>query len=172
MSTLYIADATALLVLPHCVEPEHVRILWRELTDRVEGKDFGFPKEVVDDLDVLARSEQVLAWASGLGASLDFCTANINHRRWVMHQVQKELGYELGFETVDGKDPSIAAVAMLAREFDVRSAPFVIVTEDVSENPLRPSMREFCERAEWPWCGTRVLLEQFGLGDRLRGQQE
>lgn len=167
MSTLYVTDVTGLLTLSSCVRLDQMGTLWRELTIRVENKDFGFPKEVVDDLDVLARSEPVLGWAHGVSGSLGFCATNIKHERWVMNQVQQVLGFDLGFETVDGRDPSVGAVAMLARDLSIRKANFVVVTEDVLANPLRPSMLEICDSAAWPRCDTRSVLEQFGLSDLL-----
>ena len=168
---LYLADATALLGIQGCLEPDSADEVWAKLTKCVEEFAFGFPHLVVEDLKVRARGQQVISWAHGLGASLNQFRADVKYDRWVMANAV-ELGFDSGFESIDGSELSVVHVCRKARDCAARSVDFVIVTEDSTSGPMRPSLTEFCEHVDWPYCGIRTCMKDLGLTTFLAESEE
>lgn len=153
------------MALVDCVDPDNRNDLFEALTERVEDGDLRFPSAVVKDLKVRARFEQVTSWVTGLGPTLRRYTAEVAEISWLMRQLQLELGYSHGVSDMDGKEPSIIAVASYARSLEEENVDFVMATEDLGSIPLRPTMEELCHTFSWERCTGSELLDGLDLGD-------
>ncbi|MTD55210.1 hypothetical protein [Amycolatopsis pithecellobii] len=163
---VYLADCFALRQMGQCVRPEARPTLWSSLTDAVEDSRLGFPREVATELGVLARDEQVTSWASGLGANLRKFSADIKFNRPLM-KIVETMGYQEGFDSLDGKEPAIAHLARLAISYSKTGTPFILATEDFGEGPLSPTMEQICEYQNWAYVDAMACLKGLGLGDLI-----
>jgi hypothetical protein len=143
------------------VDEDDLEELWDTLTDLVEGGSLGFPRPVVAELGVIARGEPVQGWAAGLGTRLNSYSANIKYNRPLMGYAA-DLGYEYGFESLDGKDPSIISVGRLGCQYATEGTDFVIVTEDRGPNPLRPTMEDLATVAGWNYVNAGTCMQTLG----------
>jgi hypothetical protein len=148
MSTIVIADATGLLGLHHLASTAKVVALFDAVTQRLEDGALRFPREVVDELQVIARDEFIAGWASGLGSSRDKWTSQVVHMRQVMKLVSN-LGFDEGFESLDKQDPSIAYVARMGFELASQGVEFSVLSTDFGSGPLSPTMQQICDAAGW-----------------------
>lgn len=86
-SFFYLADASALERMPALVREDVMPDFWTAMTKCVENQMLRFPKEVVEELAITARFEQIAAWASGLGSHLRPFRGNISYNRTLMSHV-------------------------------------------------------------------------------------
>lgn len=166
MTAFVLADAPGLMELVGLFDPDSRSESWPVLTERVENYDLRFPREVVDELQVLARDDQVASWAGGLGGHISEHRADIGFMRPLMSLVAS-IGSTGGFATLDGKEPAISAVARLAFAYEHSGLDFVVMTGDIGTHPLRPTMEELCASKTWnvvPCADAAALL---GLGGFL-----
>jgi hypothetical protein len=164
---LVLADVSCLLDLGSGVSNGEIdEDLWESLQDAVSVQAFGFPRSVVDELEVLGRHTGVLAWAKALGPGLRPFAPDIKYRRWVMKQVA-DMGYENGFESLDDADPSIADVMALARQRAQQGRRFVIATSDIGAAPLGPTMEEVCHYVGWTSVSPYEALNHLECGHLL-----
>lgn len=161
-SEFYLADASALERMPELVREDDLTTFWQAMTKAVENAQLRFPREVVLELGVTARLEQVSSWASGLGSALKPYAGNIIYARPLMAHVLA-CGFEEGFELLDGKEPAAAGVGRLACEYSANSATFWVATEDAGELPLRPTMTQICQQAGWQITDAKGCLHGLGL---------
>ncbi|MBB1198677.1 hypothetical protein [Curtobacterium flaccumfaciens] len=133
-----------------------------ELTRFVEQGFLGFPREVVGELATIDRAGAVSSWAVGLGSHLDVYNASIGHARGVMALVHG-LGFTEGVSNLDGKDPAVLGVARLGLQLETENQPFVVLSTDVGENPLRPTTEQFCGIKGWGILGTSGCASYLGL---------
>jgi hypothetical protein len=162
MPPIIIADATGLLGLHSLAPATKVGALFDAVTLRLEAGTLRFPREVVDELQVIARYEFIAGWASGLGSTRDKWTSEVVHLRQVMTLVTR-LGYEEGFVSLDGSDPSIAYVARMCFHLQAQSVDFRVLSSDLGNGPLSPTMEQICGEAGWQIispqdCVTRLSL--------------
>lgn len=163
----YVADASALERMPTLVREDALSDFWPAMTKAVEKKHLRFPREVVAELNVTARLQQIAAWASGLGSHLNEFRGNIRYSRPLMACVAK-CGFEEGFEDLDGKEPAAAGVGRLACEYSEGDATFWVATEDDGELPHRPTMVQICLEAGWRTVNADGCLRGLGLASLLR----
>lgn len=166
MTDVVIADASALQMMPNLTSKERSIELFRELTVRVESCVLCFPREVAHDLGITARDDSVAAWAAGLGRNLTPFRADIKHMRTLMSYV-KSCGYDDGFDSISGEEPSIANVARLACQYAADGKDFVIASEDTGEGPLSPTMEQLCDVASWVRVSASDALDRLGLASFL-----
>lgn len=162
MPPIVIADATGLLGLHGLVPTTKVRDLFEAVTLRLEAGTLRFPREVVDELQVIARNEFIAGWASGLGSTRDKWTSEIVHLRQVMNLVSG-LGYVEGFDSLDGQDPSSAYVARMCFDLQAQGVEFAVLSTDFGSGPLSPTMDQICSAAGWDIispqdCATHLAL--------------
>jgi hypothetical protein len=167
MPSFVLADTTAVLAMNDLIPSSNLADFFDRVTPLIDSKRFGFPKSVVGDLAVSAREERITGWAQGLGASLNFCASDVEHRIWLMRKLQLKLGYEDGLYNVDGTEPSIVDVASYARQLEKSGGEFVVVSEDVQPGPLRPCMAQLCQSFDWKLCSADEFFEMFELSDLL-----
>ncbi|MBU1250240.1 MAG: hypothetical protein KJ659_12710 [Actinobacteria bacterium] len=148
MAEVVVADALGLMGLLALVEPEDYRDLFDNVTTCLETGALRFPREVVDEIHVIARNEFLSGWASGLGATRDQWTSDIVHQRQVMRLVAN-LGYDEGFVSLDNHDPAISHVARMCFDLQKRNIEFCVLTTDVGSGPLAPTMEQICTGAGW-----------------------
>jgi hypothetical protein len=165
-SSFYLADASALERMPKLIREDALPEFWPAMTKAVENAQLRFPREVVDELNVTARLEQVAAWASGLGTHLNDFRGNIRYSRPLMAHVAN-CGFEEGFEDLDGKEPAAAGVGRLACQYSEGGATFWVATEDIGELPLRPTMVQICLQAGWGIVDAESCLRGLGLAALL-----
>ncbi|MEV4237050.1 hypothetical protein AB0J47_17945 [Nocardia sp. NPDC049737] len=166
MTGVFLADASALQGMFELFAPPNIHRLVDRLTKAVDDRELGFPREVVTNLQVVARDDPVSFWAGGLGRRLNHFRADIVHDRTLMKHVDA-LGFEEGFETLDGSDPCIASIGRLACQYQHERTEFTVVTEDVGEGPLSPTMEQLCTTALWPYCDASACIRYLGLGNYL-----
>lgn len=123
--------------------------LFDELTPLVESGSLVFPRAVVDDLTTWARDEPVAFWSQGVNPLLRSFSPQIEHKIWFTRKIEVELDYDEGLVNVDGSEPSLVDVMSLGRRCEQDGTPFYIVSDDVSDNPLRPSAAELCTHFSW-----------------------
>lgn len=148
MGEIVVADASGLIGLSHLVQAGELRGLFDKVTKRLEVGQLRFPREVVEELHVVARNDFLSGWASGLGSARDSWTADIAHQRQVMSLVSA-VGFDEGFETLDDKDPAISFVARMCFDLDARGIDFCVLTTDLGSVPLLPTMEQLCLEAGW-----------------------
>ncbi|WP_192379155.1 hypothetical protein [Rhodococcus rhodochrous] len=166
MINIIVADASALQAMPSLCSAENKIQMMSEMTTRVEDGDLCFPRAVALDLRTTARDEPIASWASGLGRSLDPYKADIKYMRPLMGYV-KQCGYEDGFDSLTGEEPSIADVGRLACRYQAEGKNFVIASEDTGEGPLSPTMEQLCAAASWNMIDAREALTCLGLSSYL-----
>ncbi|MFB7112311.1 hypothetical protein [Streptomyces sp. NPDC056291] len=137
------------MAVNQCVQKDNMSELFDKLTPLIADGVLVFPRAVVDDLTTFARDEPVAFWSQGVTPMLRAFSPQIEHNIWFTRKVQVELGYEEGLANVDGSEPSLVDVMSLARRCERDGTPFYIVSDDVSENPLRPSAAELCAHFSW-----------------------
>lgn len=168
MEARYICDSTALMAVNECVDKDNMSDLFYALTPLVESGSLIFPRAVVKDLTTWARDEPVAYWSQGVNPLLRSFVPEIGHKIWLMRKLQLELGYEEGVSNVDGSEPSIVDVMALGRRCEQESAPFYVVSDDVSDSPLRPSVAQLCIHFSWERIPMANYLEQHaGLAHLL-----
>jgi len=150
MSACVIADALGLVDLWAACDssPSKRLALLVALTELVEDQVLRFPKEIADELAVVDRGGHLASWAAGLGSHLNSFNANYKYNLPLM-QYAKELGFEEGFQSLDGKDPAVVAAGRLACEYSATAVEFAILTGDLGKAPLRPTMEQLCDHAGW-----------------------
>lgn len=154
-------------MMPTLTTAEKEFSLLEEMTIKVETSALCFPREVAVDLGVTARGEQVAGWAAGLGrAALTPFRADIKYMRPLMAHV-KSCGFEDGFDTISGNEPSIANVGRLACQYAAEDRNFAIASEDLGEGPLSPTMEQLCDAASWTLISARDAFYRLGLEDYL-----
>lgn len=166
MTSSIIADASALYVMSQLAHPDNLLDLFRGMTDCVEDGRLCFPSEVAKDLGVTARDEPVAIWATGLGRKLSIYRADIKYNRLLVSYA-KACGFDEGFNTISGGEPSIAHVGRLACQYNNDSREFMVATEDVGENPLSPTMEQLCDQASWARIDAREAINRLDLSQFL-----
>jgi hypothetical protein len=148
MSRAVLADAFGLIGLVEITPaPDRAQLL-ADMTDCVEKRRLHFPREVADELAVLARETPLAGWGAGLGSALSDYRADIVYNRQLMAMVAS-LGFPEGFSGLDNKDPSLLSIARLACQYRETNVDFMMLTTDLGEGPLRPSMGQLCTEADW-----------------------
>lgn len=160
---LCIADASALHEMCRVVDPSNHPALLADLTDCVDKEELGFPREVCSELQVIARDEPIWAWASGLTNKLDRFAANISFIRPFMRHVHG-LGFTHGIEHLEKGASCLAPVGRLCLSLTQDGVDFVLATEDTGTVPLRPTMEQIANRANWPVIDAVGALNHLGLG--------
>lgn len=158
---LHIADALALRYLGQNVKKACRSQLLTDLTDLVEDQALGFPREVVKDLIVLSSDDQLIGWAHGLGSKLDPWEMDITYYRALMATVATL--NPAGFQSLDGKDTSVAAVGQLCHQLEDQGTDFVGVTDDFSDTPFGPNFAQICQAKNWTVVGPNQMISNFGL---------
>lgn len=138
------------------------------LTEAVDEKRLGFPRAVADDLMALVRREPpahpIWAWAKGLTTKLDPYVGNVGQRHPLMGHIV-ELGFEHGLENlVDNKEGCLVDVGCLCLDLCEAGRDFILVTEDLGEHPLRPTMGQLAKHCGWPVVGAVGALDHLDLG--------
>lgn len=136
------------------------------LTKAVARNRLGFPREVVDELQVIARDEPIWSWAMGVKGALGPYDMDVANLRPFMGHVH-DLGFTDGIETLDGKENCIPAIGCLCLDLGERSLNFVLATEDVGETPLRPTMEQIAKHIGWSTVDAQAALEHLQLGHLL-----
>lgn len=162
MPAIIIADATGLLGLHSLAPATKVGALFDAVTLRLEAGTLRFPREVVDELQVIARFEFIAGWASGLGSTRDKWTSEVVYMRPVMALVSN-LGYEEGFDSLDGQDPSSAYVARMCFDLEAQGADFRVLSTDLGSGPLSPTMEQICGAAGWDIISPQDCLTHLSL---------
>jgi hypothetical protein len=137
------------MAVNQCVQKDNMSALCDELTPLVESGTLAFPRAVVDDLTTFARDESISFWAQGVSPLLRNFSPQIEHKIWFIRKVQIEMDCDEGLVNADGSEPSLVDVMSLGRRCEQEGTPFYIVSNDVMENPLRPSAAELCAHFGW-----------------------
>lgn len=153
--------------LRRCCDGKRFPELLQHLAELVEDDVLRFPRAVMMDLKVLARDEQITAWAIGLSKKLSNFAVDIEYKIPVMNMLQAQFGYEAGLEDMDGSDPSIIELVAAACMFEELSIEFWIVSEDRGSTPLRPTMEEICRLRTWPILSASEGVKNLGLQEYL-----
>jgi hypothetical protein len=159
---LCVADASALHEMSRAVDNANHPNLLTGLTRCVDQERLAFPREVADELQVVAREEPIWAWANGLTSKLDKYSADIALMRPLMGHVRKA-GFPHGIESLDGKEGCLTQVGCLCLELEDALTTFVLATEDTGEHPLRPTMEQIAVQAGWSVLDARGALTHLGL---------
>jgi hypothetical protein len=168
MSHIVLADMFGLISLYES-EPRAGRLaLLSDMTDLVEDKILRFPREVADELAILARDDdsskddRLAAWAAGLGGHLNDFRSDVSYSRPFMAYVQ-DAGFPEGFQALDNKDPSMVHVGRIACEYQKANMEFVILSTDSSKHPLRPTMKQLCKLAGWTRIKPKACRAKLGF---------
>ena len=146
--SLCVADASALYEMCRQIaEPKHPEFL-EGLNRAMKKGCLGFPREVADDLSVIARDEPIWAWASGQRGRLDDFAGDIGQMRPLMGLV-RDLGFPNGIESLDGRENCLSSIGCLCLHLEEQGKKFVVATEDFGEAPLRPTMEQIANRKGW-----------------------
>jgi hypothetical protein len=148
MTKVVLADALGLVGLLDLVSPASHKSLFDNVTRCFERGELQFPREVADELDVIARNDFLSGWHTGLGDKRDLYTADIALMRPVMKLVA-DAGFPEGVESLDNKDPAILHVARLGFALTHAKTEFCVLSTDVGKNPLVPTMEQLCVSAGW-----------------------
>lgn len=162
MPAIVIADATGLLGLHNLAPATKISALFDAVTLRLEAGTLRFPREVLDELQVIARYEFIAGWASGLGSTRDKWTSEVVYMRPVM-ALLSNLGYEEGFVSLDGQDPSSAFVARMCFDLEAQGVDFQVLSTDLGSGPLSPTMEQMCNSAGWKVVSPQNCLEDLSL---------
>lgn len=166
MTGVIVADASALQAISKLAPPEKCVELLTDMTTRVENQALCFPRAVALDLGTTAREEPIAGWAAGLGRSLNPFKADIKYMRPLMGFV-KACGYEDGFDSLTGDEPSIADVGRLACQYRAEGKEFVVASEDTGAGPLSPTMEQLCGAASWTMITARQAVDRLDLSHHL-----
>ncbi|UTT48883.1 hypothetical protein [Rhodococcus gordoniae] len=166
MTNSIIADASALYMMTKIAHPDRILELLAKMTTYVEDGQLCFPREVAQDLGVTARNEPIAGWATGLGRSLSAFRADIKFNRPLVAYA-KSCGFDEGFSTISGEEPSIVHVGRLACQYSAENREFKVASEDTGENPISPTMEQLCSQASWTRIDARATLVELGLSGFL-----
>ncbi|MEU8743067.1 hypothetical protein AB0C39_05390 [Streptomyces parvulus] len=168
MNELCIADATALVAAMECVSHSVMADLFGELTPRVADGQLVIPRSVVEDVEMMARNESIHHWIQGLSIKLSD-SPYMEERVWLIRTLQQKFGYEDGVSDMEGRDPSMLDVIALGRRCDAEQQSFCIISDDVVQSPLRPSVAQLCGAFGWERLNMHTYIERvLNRADLLR----
>lgn len=143
-----VADPTGLAGLLSRAKPGAASALFDQVTTHLEAGAIRFPREVVEELHIVARNDFLSGWASGLGDKKDKWTSEAVYMRQVM-RLAVDMGFDDGFLSLDNRDPAIAFVARMCFDLEDQGVQFCVLSEDTGSSPLSPTMEEVCAEAGW-----------------------
>jgi hypothetical protein len=160
-------DVSGLLRLSDITKQADFNELLEALTQHIEKGKAGFPRRVVEELKVLARDEPITQWCIGLGNGIRHCNPTYSYFQAIM-DVVAELGFDEGLENPDGSEPSFIYTVARSYFWRLDGQEVVIVSEDVGDHPLRPTMEQLCDRLSCPMIDARSAVRELSLSRFLR----
>lgn len=162
MAAIVVADASGLIGLLARAQPGCAKPLFDQVTAHVHAGSMRFPREVVEELHIVARNDFLSGWAAGLGDTKDKWTSEAVYMRQVMG-ITSALGFDDGFVSLDNRDPAIAYVARMCFDLEDQGLEFFVLSEDTGSNPLSPTMEALCAEADWPFITPADCVARLGL---------